>query len=81
LHLKSNSRFFCGSASGSGFTSWFSSQRYRFEDPHLHPDPYQNVTHPEHYFLHYSCKFLINKIEDAPYLIQFQLEETITASW
>jgi len=41
LHLKSISRFFCGSASGSGFTSWFSSQRYRFEDPHLHPDPYQ----------------------------------------
>jgi hypothetical protein len=26
------------------------SQRYGSEDPHLHPDPYQNVTDPEEWY-------------------------------
>jgi hypothetical protein len=35
--------------SASGFTSGSVNQRYGSEDPH--PDPYQNVTDPEHCFL------------------------------
>ncbi len=34
-----------GSAPGSGFVS----HQRGSEDPDLHPDPYQNVTDPEHW--------------------------------
>ncbi len=42
------------------------NSRYRSEDPQLHPDPYQmsRIRNTA-----YSCKLLINKIEDAPYII------------
>jgi hypothetical protein len=41
----------------------FVSQRHGYENPNLHPDPYQNVTDPEH------CQFEIKqyKIERAKY--------------
>ncbi len=37
--------------SGAGFASGSVSQRYGSEDPNPHPDPYQNVTDPEHWTL------------------------------
>jgi hypothetical protein len=43
--MKTNLGFYCF-VTGAGSIS----QRYGSEDPHPHPDPYQNVTDPGHWY-------------------------------
>jgi hypothetical protein len=61
--------FYSGSASGSV------SQRYGSEDPDPHPDPYQNVTDPQHWYIHENIYEI--GLYSTPYMLIIELYKVL----